>query len=110
MDRRLQEQQDAAEAGELHWAANKHKKPRPFYHWFAKVDHPAPEELSQRSSTSTVLSTTPQGLLPQTITMQYRNVVPELLKNPHSTRIHTTPSGSQTLILYRVTINLLFDR
>ena len=69
MDRQLQEQQDAAEARELHWAANKHKKPRPFYHWFAKVDHPAPEESSQRSSTSTVLSTTPQRLVPQTITM-----------------------------------------
>ena len=29
MDRWLQEQQDAAEARELHWAANKHKKTRP---------------------------------------------------------------------------------
>ena len=36
MDRRLQERQDAAEARELHWEANKHKEPRPFYHWFAK--------------------------------------------------------------------------
>ena len=68
MERRLQEKQDAAEARELHWEANKHKEPRPFYHWFAQVHHPPSAESAQQSSTSTILSTTPQGLLPHTIT------------------------------------------
>ena len=59
---------NAADARELHWEANKHKEPRPFYHWFARVHHPSSAESDQQSTTSTVLSTTPQGLLPQTIT------------------------------------------
>ena len=59
---------NAADARELHWEANKHKEPQPFYHWFAHVHHPSSAESDQQSATSTVLSTTPQGLLPQTIT------------------------------------------
>ena len=59
---------NAADARELHWEANKHKEPRPFYHWFACVQHPSSAESDQQSTTSTVLSTTPQGLVPHTIT------------------------------------------
>ena len=59
---------NAADARELHWEANKHTEPRPFYHWFAQVHHPPSAESAQQSSTSTILSTTPQGLIPHTIT------------------------------------------
>ena len=60
---------NAADACELHWEADKYKEPRLFYHWSAKVHHPTSTESAQQSSTSTLLSTTPSGLLPQTVTM-----------------------------------------
>ena len=77
---------DAADACELHWTANKYKEPRPFYHLFAKVHHPTSTESAQQSSTSTLLSTTPYGLLPQTVTM------PSTIKK----RKNNTPSSPDT--------------
>ena len=64
---------NAADAPELHWEANKHKEPRPFYHWFARVQHPSSAKSDQQTTTSTILSTTPQGLVPQTITAPSTN-------------------------------------
>ena len=74
---------NAADARELHWEANKHKEPRPFYHWFAHVQHPSSAESDQQSTMSTVLSTTPQGLVPHTITAP--STVKKRRKTPNTT-------------------------
>ena len=60
---------NAADARELHWEANKHKEPHPFYHWFTRVDHPAPTNPSPQSSNNTVYNT------PRIVTTNYYSTI-----------------------------------